>query len=139
MRFSGLSKFATLIKKLCNWYAVVYTGFCVCGGVPGAWGGTFFIGEIKNFAFFKLENFQKMLKNQWKIYNFLRILKEILRFFEKFYRNFRENLGKKFRKSWKYGFVGGPGAEPPEASENYKKLVEKSLETCKILKIFMNF
>ena len=45
----------------------------------------------------------------------------------------------KFRKFRKYGFVGGSGAEPPEASENIKKLVEKSVETGKILKIFMNF
>ena len=44
----------------------------------------------------------------------------------------------KFRKFWKYGFVGGSGADPPEASENIKKLVEKSMETCKILKIFIN-
>ena len=44
----------------------------------------------------------------------------------------------KFRKFWKYGFVGGSGAEPHEASENLKT-AEKSIETCKILKIFMNF
>ena len=35
--------------------------------------------------------------------------------------------------------MGVRRAEPPEASENIKKLVEKSLETCKIFKIFMNF
>ena len=29
-------------------------------------------------------------------------------------RRFMEN----FRKFWKYGFVGGSGAEPPEAREN---------------------
>ena len=46
-----------------------------------------------------------------------------------------ENL----RKFWKYGFVGGSGAEPPEASENIKKLVEKSMENGKILKPFMKF
>ena len=47
------------------------------------------------YRFFKLENFQKMLKNQWKINTFLKDLKEGLRFFERFlksYRNFRENL-----------------------------------------------
>ena len=27
----------------------------------------------------------------------------------------------KFRKFWKYGFVRGSGAEPPEANENIKK------------------
>ena len=76
-----------------------------------------------------------MLKKQFKIYNFLKICKEILRFFEiylNFYRNFRENLGK-IKKLWKYGFVG------VEANENIKKLVDISMETCKILKIFMNF
>ena len=70
-----------------------------------------------------------MLKKQWKFYNCLTILKEILRFFEKFYRNFRENLGN-------MDLYGVRGAKPPEASENIKKVVEKSLETCKI---FMNF
>ncbi|KAF0138812.1 MAG: hypothetical protein FD143_3602 [Ignavibacteria bacterium] len=34
---------------------------------------------------------------------------------------------------------GVRGAEPPEASENIKKLVQKSMETSKISKIFMNF
>ena len=88
------------------------------GGVQGAmggsreqWGGVlFYIGEIKNFAFFKRENFQKMLRNQWKIYNFVKIFKEISRLFEKFlkfYRNFSENLGK-IEKIWIcWGFRGG--------------------------------
>ena len=43
----------------------------------------------------------------------------------------------KNRKFWKYGFVWGSGAEPPEASENIKRVVEKSMENCKILKLFM--
>ena len=86
--------------------SVVYTGF-PGWGVPGAMGmGTFYIGESQNFAFFKLENFQKMLKNQWKIYNFLTIVKEILRFFENFIE-MSWKLREKFRKFWKYGFVGG--------------------------------
>ena len=54
--------------------------------------------------------------------------------FSKLSRKFRE----KFRKFREYAFVGGSGAEPIEASEIIKKLVEKSMETCKILKIFMN-
>ena len=29
-------------------------------------GVLFYIGEIKNLAFFKLERFQKTFKNQWK-------------------------------------------------------------------------
>ena len=40
----------------------------------GPWrngGGDFFTLEKSKFSrFFKLENFQKMLKKQWKIYNF---------------------------------------------------------------------
>ena len=36
-------------------------------------------------------------------------------------------------------FYGVLGAEPPEASENVKKLVEKSMENGKILKLFMKF
>ena len=61
------------------------------------------------------------------MYHFVKILKEILQFFKiflkilsKFSRKFRE----KFRKFWKYAFVGGSGAEPPEANEIIKKLVE---------------
>ena len=34
---------------------------------------------------------------------------------------------------------GGSGVWAPEASEIIKNLVEKSMETCKILKIFMNY
>ena len=44
--------------------AVVYTGFCVWGGGPGSLGGTFFIGEIKNFAFFQTRKFSTNAKNQ---------------------------------------------------------------------------
>ena len=39
----------------------------------------------------------------------------------KFSRKFRE----KFRKFWKYGFEGGSGGGPPEASENIKKSSRK--------------
>ena len=35
------------------------------------------------------------------------------------------------------GLYGVREAEPPEASENIKKVVEKSMENCKILKLFM--
>ena len=55
------------------------------GGVPGAMGGYFLtLEKAKISRFFKLENFQKMLKNQWKNYTFLKILKENLQFFEIF-------------------------------------------------------
>ena len=70
-------------------------------GVPGAMGGIFYNGEIKNFSFFQTWKFSKNVKNQWKMYSFLKVFKEILRFFEKFlkfYRNFREILGKNLDK-----------------------------------------
>ena len=67
-------------------------------GVPGAMVGTVLHWRKQKYpVFFKLENFPKMLNNQWKFYNFLKNFKEILRFFENFlkcYRNFPEDLGK---------------------------------------------
>ena len=45
----------------------------------------------------------------------------------------------KFRKFWKYGFVGGSGGGAPRSKQIFKELVEKSMETFKTLKIFMNF
>ena len=51
-----------------RWYSVVYTGFCVWGGVPGAWGGVLFSLEKSKIShFFKLENFQKNVKKSMKI------------------------------------------------------------------------
>ena len=49
--------------------------------------------------------------------------------FWKFYRTFRENSGKNLGK---FGNIHleGVGAEPPEASEFIKILVDKSMETC---------
>ena len=45
--------------------SVVYTGFRGWGGVPAGLGGYFFTLEKSKIShFFKLENFQKMLKNQ---------------------------------------------------------------------------
>ena len=73
--------------------------------------------------FFELEIFQKMLKKQWKFYNFLKILKEILLFlekflkiFSKFYRKFRE----KFRKIWKDGFAVGSWGSSPKLAKILK-------------------
>ena len=44
------------------------------GGSRQAWGGYFFTLEKSKIShFFKLENFQKMFKNQWKFYNFLKM------------------------------------------------------------------
>ena len=99
-------------------------------------------GSFLTLEKWKISHFSnsKIFQKCWKIYNFLRILKENLRYFEKYYRNFREKLGKNLENFWNMGgFLEGSGAEPPDASENFKKLVEKSLETCKILKIFMKF
>ena len=54
-------------------------------GSPVTNGGYFLtLEKSKILRFFKLENFQKMLKKQRKNYNFLKIFKEILRFFENF-------------------------------------------------------
>ena len=64
----------------------------------------------------------------------MKIEKENLRLFInvfKFYRNFCENLWKNLDN---FGNM-----DLQRASENIKKIVEKSMETRKILKIFMNF
>ena len=64
---------------------VVYTGFRGWGGSREQWGeGTFYIGEMKKFSFPQTRKFSKNLNNQRKIYNFLKIVKEILRFSECF-------------------------------------------------------
>ena len=55
------------------------------GGVPGSNGGILFeLEKSKISRFFKLEKFHKMFKKSMKNYNFLKICKEILRFFENF-------------------------------------------------------
>ena len=59
--------------------------------------------------------------------------------FSKILSKFSQKCREKFRKFWKYGFVGGSGGGAAEASENIKKLVEKSMENGKILKLFMKF
>ena len=48
---------------------------------------------------------------------------------------FRENLGKNLEISICRGFGGGT----PEVREFIKSLVEKYMETCNFLKIFMNY
>ena len=96
-------------------------------------GGYFLHWRNKNLRFsqtLQVSNFIKIYENL----QFLKILKEIVLFF-KFYRNFLENLGKILRKFWKYAFVGGSS----EASEIIENLVEKTMETSKHLKIFMNY
>ena len=75
-------------------------------------GVLFYIGEIKNFAFFKLENLKKCQKINGKFIVFGKFSGN-LRFFKilsKFSRKFMEIL----RKLWKYGFVWGfEGGGPP--------------------------
>ena len=70
---------------------------------------------------------------------FFEKFKGILRFFENFIEMFEKNLGKNLENFGNMGLQGVRGAEPPEASENIKKLVEKSMENGKILKLFMKF
>ena len=48
-------------------------------------------------------------------------------------------FSEKFKNIWKYTFVGGSRGGAPDANEISKTLVEKSMETCKLLKFFMNF
>ena len=89
-----------------------------------------------------IKNFLKILlkiNSKWIILMKFSIL--ISRFFEiflQFYRNFRENLGK-IQKILEICICKGFGGQTPEAREIIKKLVEKSMETCKCLKIFMNY
>ena len=109
------------ITPACKLYACsrLY-GFRGWGEVPGATGRVLIdIGESKISRFFILENFQKLLKNQLKNYNFLKIFKEILRFFEiflQFSRNLHENLGKNLEN------FGNMDLNGVEASENIKKI-----------------
>ena len=58
-----------------------------------------------------------------------------MKILSKFSQKFRE----KVRKFSKYGLVEGWGRSPPEASENIKKLVRKSMETNKMSKILHEF
>ena len=77
---------------------MVYTGYRGWWAVRRDLGGFFFtLEKAKISNFFKLENFQNMLKNQRNFYNFFQNLQENLAIFENFltfHRNFRENLGK---------------------------------------------
>ena len=88
------------------------------GGSLEQWGVRFYIGEIKNLGFFKLENFQKIIK---KINEKLEFFGKLLMKFYDFLKNFIEfsrKFSEKLRKLWKYRFVVGSGGRAPEASEN---------------------
>ena len=60
------------------------------GGVPGAmWGGgPFSHWRKQKCRVFQTRKFSKNVKKAMKNYNFLKIFKEILRFFENFVENF---------------------------------------------------
>ena len=61
--------------------------------------------------------------------------------FFKFYRIFRQNLGKNWENSRNIHFVGVRAADspPPESSEFTKILFEKSMENCNFKKVFINY
>ena len=79
--------------------AVVYTGFSVGGGVPGAmvpFGRVLFHCRKPKFRVFSNSKiFKKCLKKQWKNYKSLKILRKFCDFLKtvsKFSQKFRENL-----------------------------------------------
>ena len=82
-----LSEFSALVGlKDCENYRSSLYRISRMGWGLGSNGGGYFLTleNAKISRFFKLENVQKMFKNQWKNYNFLKIFKEILRFVESF-------------------------------------------------------
>ena len=105
-------------------------------------GGNSNIGEIKDLAVSQTRKIS-ITKKSMKIYNFLKMLKKILLFFEKcleILTKLSQKFREKFRIFWRYAFVvgSGGGAPLPEPSEIIKNLVEKSMEIFKCLKIFTN-
>ena len=44
-----------------------------------------------------------------------------------------------WRKIWTYAFEWGSWAELPNLEKLFKKLVENSMETCKVLRVFTNY
>ena len=75
-------------------YPVVYT-WIRGWGIPGAMAGGLLLTseKAKIFRFLKLENFQKMLKSQWKIYNILKISRLVkLESFQKILKKRNVNL-----------------------------------------------
>ena len=89
------------------------------GRVPGAMGrGTFLHWRNKKFSVFQTRKVSTIFKNQLKIYNFLKILQEILCFFQNFLKiisKFSRKLREKVRKFWKCAFVRGSGGGAPRS------------------------
>ena len=87
------------------------------GGGPGSRGGElFYIGEIKNFAFFQTRKFSKNVKKAMKFFYFFEKCKGNFAIFWNFFKilsKYSRKIREKFRK---YGFVGGSGEEPPEVN-----------------------
>ena len=63
------------------------------GGTGNNGEGTFYIGESKNFEYFHTRKISKIVKNLWKIYNFLKIVKEFCNFW-KFLKSFIDIFAK---------------------------------------------
>ena len=64
----------------------------------------------------------------------LQFFENLTGIFQKFYRIFRENLGKNL-ENFRNVFLGGSG----KAIEFIKIFVEKAMKTCNFLIIFMNY
>ena len=94
--------------------------------------GTFIHCRNQKFRVFQTRKFSKNVKKAMKNLEYFENFKGNFAIFWKFCRNVRENLGKNLENFWNMDLYGVP-------SENIKKLVEKSIETGKILKIFMHF
>ena len=104
------------------------------------WAGVLFsLEKSKISRFVKLENFQKMLKNQWKFYNFFEHFSGNFAIFWKCNRNFRENLGKNLENFGHMDLYVVLGAEPREASENIKKMSKNQWKTAKFRNFSWNF
>ena len=74
-----------------------------------------------------MDYFNENFRKNFKIFDFLKC------FFE-FYRNFREN----YDKTRNMHLKGFPGMEPRKLAK-LLETVNKSMGTCKLLKIFMNY
>ena len=101
----------------------------------------FIVRRNKKLSRFQTWKVSKMIENQPKIFNFFEKLKGNFEIFWKFFKilsKFSRKFGEKFRKLWKYAFVGVRGRSPPKLAK-LLKTVEKSTETRKLLKNFMNY
>ena len=100
-----------------------------------------FYWKNKKFTVFQTRKVsKKFLKINEKVIIFWKFVRKFCDFL-KIFLNFIEIIAKilgNVRKFWRYRFVGVKGAVLPEARESIKNLAEKSMENCKILKVFTN-